>query len=245
MRAIAHALEQTGFQPLLASPAHVDVRDNCVSVLGEPVGAIVRFFPGEWLANLPRGVRWQAAMTARSIIQCNPLSALAIQSKRLAIELARFGLSTPVWSSIHPGVCPIGARAFLPRLVPDGCVLKPVWGRVGDGVVISGVTSVAKSRRACIAARTRPRNWVLQRRFESLPVSTPLGPRHVCLGVYVVQGAFAGIYARMSERPLIDAHSQDVAVLVGPSLQKASAVDQSRADHRSSTPLRSPVGANP
>ena len=55
-----------------------------------------------------------------------------------------------------------------------------------------------------------------QRRFESMPIPTPLGPRHVCVGVYTVNGKAAGAYVRLSEKPLIDFCATDVALLIEP-----------------------------
>jgi hypothetical protein len=59
-----------------------------------------------------------------------------------------------------------------------------------------------------------PGHWVAQRRFESVPVPTPGGPRHVCVGVYTVNGRTAGAYARLAEKPLIDFAAVDVALLI-------------------------------
>ena len=67
---------------------------------------------------------------------------------------------------------------------------------------------------AKLRARLAPDKWVGQRRFESVPVMTPLGPRHVCVGVYTVNGKAAGIYARMAEKPLMDYTAVDVALLI-------------------------------
>jgi hypothetical protein len=59
-----------------------------------------------------------------------------------------------------------------------------------------------------------PAKWVAQRRFESVPISTPVGPRHVCIGVYTVNGLAAGAYARLSAKPLIDFTAVDVPLLI-------------------------------
>jgi len=45
-------------------------------------------------------------------------------------------------------------------------------------------------------------------------VSTPIGLRHVCVGVYPVNGRAAGAYARLSEKPVIDFAAADVALLL-------------------------------
>ena len=42
---------------------------------------------------------------------------------------------------------------------------------------------------------------------------------HACLGVYVIDGRAAGVYARVSRKPLIDGRAQDAAVLLDPSLE--------------------------
>ena len=67
------------------------------------------------------------------------------------------------------------------------------------------------------AARAFPREWMLQRRFASEPVDG--AAMHACLGVYVIDGRAAGVYARVAPRPLIDGRSQDAAVLIDPSLE--------------------------
>ena len=69
--------------------------------------------------------------------------------------------------------------------------------------------------RTRINVQLSPGKWVAQRRFESLPVTTPVGPRHACIGVYTVNGRAAGAYARLSKTPVIDFAATDVALLTG------------------------------
>ena len=59
-----------------------------------------------------------------------------------------------------------------------------------------------------------PGNWVAQRRFDSVALTTPFGRRHVCVGVYTVNGRAVGAYARLSEKPVIDFAAADVALLL-------------------------------
>ena len=65
-----------------------------------------------------------------------------------------------------------------------------------------------------LGVHLRPQNWIAQRRFESALVDTPIGPRHVCIGIYTVNGKAAGAYARLSEKPVIDFAAMDVALLL-------------------------------
>jgi hypothetical protein len=55
---------------------------------------------------------------------------------------------------------------------------------------------------------------VAQRRFAVVPVAGPDGPVHPCIGVYTVDGRAAGIYGRITTRPIIDYAATDIAVLV-------------------------------
>lgn len=228
MRAVQRALAERGVESVLASPAHlvVDQRPEgrWVSVRGVEVSAVLRFFPAEWLCRLPRSVPWREVYQIDDLIVGNPLEAIVLQSKRLPVlieemKAGRRGggsvVTTEVWDALLPRTCAIGSRRWKVPLIPDeGWALKPVWGRVGEGVVIPGVSKAKEIRAAERSARLFPSSWLLQERFESRAVQTPQGPRHVCLGVYVINGKAAGIYTRASERPLIDARAQDVPTLV-------------------------------
>ena len=229
MRRIGAELASRGVAAHLASPGHVAPTPGgrCrLATRGVEVGAIVRFFPGEWLANLPRADRARWSRVDAGVAQSNPLSALLIQGKRLPLVARELGLATPVWSDLLPEVKAIGARRFAPALVPAGEVLKPTWGRIGEGIAIAGVTPERIARRSRLAARVFPGSWLLQRRFESMPVAggrddSDPAPVHACLGVYVIDGRAAGIYARVAPRALIDGRARDAAVLLDPALDLA------------------------
>jgi len=95
-------------------------------------------------------------------------------------------------------------------------VVKPVLGRVGDGVGIPGVSTAPEWKQIARAVRRDPRAWVAQRRFEALPLATELGAFFPCIGVYTIDGRAVGAYGRLARRALIDMRAQDVAVLLAP-----------------------------
>ncbi len=163
--------------------------------------AIVRFFPAEWLANLSHASGWREFFNAGTL-QINPPSALITQSKRFPLVWDRLKTPMPAWRRLLP-------ETLDPRRIPRGqdhrWVLKPALGRVGDGIGLRGVSTDREWRRAVRYSRRWPGPWAAQRRFESAPVVTPEGERHVCLGVFVIDSRAAGIYARLSRRALIDA----------------------------------------
>lgn len=233
VRRIGAELAALGVRAHLASPAHVESSGSRVrlSTTGAEVDAVMRFFPCEWLGNLARADRTRWSMLPADVVRSNPPSALILQGKRLPIVLRELGISTPTWSEILPEVEPIGLRSFACRVDPTGFVLKPVWGRIGEGVVIDGATSAAAARRARLMARLFPKSWCLQRRFESIPLheetrsvadaahQRPLC--HACIGVYVIDGRAAGAYARVAPRALMDGRAQDAAVLLDASLDSS------------------------
>lgn len=199
-------LEGAGIRGVLCGPDQCRPGEMRVGAPGFSGGVdgVVRFFPGEWLAQLDGG--W-GSYFAGHLAQSNPGTALVSQSKRAPIVWRMGGLATPVWDALLPRTCAVGDAG-------PGWVLKPALGRVGEDVAIEGVSDAKVRRRARVWSRLHPGAWVAQERFTSVPVATPEGDRHVCLGVFVVDGAFAGLYARVAAVPLIDARAQDVPVWV-------------------------------
>jgi hypothetical protein len=86
---------------------------------------------------------------------------------------------------------------------------------MGEGVAVPGVTEAGLYRRTALDSLLFPRHWAAQRLFESLPLSSPEGDLHPCLGVFVVDGRACGVYGRLARRPIIDGRAQDAAVLIG------------------------------
>src|SRR5262249_31950922 len=153
------------------------------------------------------------------VLQANPPTAVLVQSKRLPLAASRLGLSMPTWNAILPPASEIGLRRFAPRLLPPGRGLEPAWGRIGEGGCGEGVTESRTLRRSAWRARCFPRSWLLQERFESASVGDGF---HASFGVYVIDGRASGVYARVAQRPLIDARAQDAAVVLDPTLDASN-----------------------
>jgi hypothetical protein len=92
--------------------------------------------------------------------------------------------------------------------------MKTAMCNTGDAVCIRELMPPTKWLQTRLNVLLAPDKWIAQRRFDSVPISTPVGPRHVCIGVYTVNGRAAGAYARLAERPLIDFAAADVALLI-------------------------------
>jgi len=93
-------------------------------------------------------------------------------------------------------------------------VLKPALGRVGEDVVMAGVTPAQDSTRIARDVSRHPSHWVAQRRFAATALTVGATQRYPGIGVYTVDGRVAGAYGRIAERPLIDSRARDAAVLI-------------------------------
>lgn len=213
MRYLARRLEARGARCALVSPAQLRWRDGRAWLAGDerPVDLIVRFFPAEWLPNLPRASAWACFFRGGATPQSNPGAALLAQSKRFPLVWDELRTPLPTWRALLPETRdPREAR----WRADDGWVLKPAMGRVGEGVGIRGVTPGTEWRKIARAARWQPAHWVAQRRFEARPMTRGDGVVYPCVGVYTVDARAVGAYGRLAYRPLTDWRSRDAAVLV-------------------------------
>jgi len=218
MIALQRALEARGFVVALAAPDqivwHVGEAWLQTQWLSGKVDLIFRFFPAEWLENLPAETGWEAYFAGARTPQVNPGTALISQSKRLPLYWDKLGVRVEAWRRLLPECADPSRRAVRKAPSREGWVFKPALGRVGEGVAIEGVTEQEDARKCARGLRRDPWEWVAQRRFESIPVESPLGPVHIALGVFVIDGRASGVFARAAARPLIDGRAWEVAALV-------------------------------
>ena len=212
---LAGRLREHGHRAFLANPRQI-VWHGAQAQLDTawyrgPVSAIVRFYQAEWLARLPAAGDWEKFFRGGKTPVANPALAVISESKRFPLVWDELATPLPAWRGLLP-------ETRDPRAVPwwrdDGWLLKTALCNTGDTVSMRGLLRPGEWLRRRFAAQIRPGNWVAQRRFESIPVATPAGPRHVCVGVYTVNGRAAGAYARLAEKPLIDFAAVDVALLL-------------------------------
>jgi len=211
---LARRLEQLGLRTCLIGPDQLRWRGGHAHVAtawqSGPADVLLRFFPAEWLPNLPRRSGWRHFFAGARTPLSNPATALLTQSKRFPLSWDHLEAPLPTWRALLP-------ETRDPRAAPwrDGdWMLKPALGRVGDGIGAAGCGEAKEWRKIARDARWHPRDWAAQRRFEIVPVESAAGPLYPCLGVYTIDGAAAGIYGRLAARPIVDHRAQDVAVLL-------------------------------
>jgi glutathionylspermidine synthase len=221
MTFLARELAARGRRALLVAPDHLRWQDGRARIEsrwfdGEP-GVLVRFFPAEWLPNLPRTSGWRHFFRGGRTPVSNPATALLTQSKRFPLVWDRLETPLPTWRRLLP-------ETRDPRDVrwrKDGdWVLKPSLGRVGDGIGLAGATPEKEWKQIRRAVRFGPRWWAAQRRFEAVPMAVDGEAFYPCIGVYTIGGRAAGAYGRVARRPIINHLAQDAAVLIEPPRQE-------------------------
>ena len=173
------------------------------------ISGIVRFFPAEWLCGLPAKSQWLNYFDC-SVASCNHPIAIITQAKRLPLIWDKTGLELRTWKTLLPLTA--GSLTFNQT---DNWILKPNLGRVGQDILIKETMALKEQKRILRNAFLFPANWVAQKRFTSLPLSTDNDELyHLCVGVFTVNAKFAGFYGRISPYPRIDSGAIDIPILI-------------------------------
>lgn len=212
---ISRELERRGIRSCLTSPVHLCWENGRArlrsSFASEAPELIVRFSPAEWLPELGANGNWKGWFHESTTPLSNPGRALILQSKRFPLVWSDLETELRTWKSCLPATrCPSEIRT----LNDATNVLKPAFGRVGEGVGIPGVTGSKEYDEILLTAKRHERRWVAQERFEVVPVACEEGTVFPCVGVYTVDGKMAGLYGRAARQPIVDGDALDVAILL-------------------------------
>jgi glutathionylspermidine synthase len=210
-------LTDAGHPTVLASPAHLTRRWRRPRILGTPIDAAFRFYPGEWMPRLPNLATWRRV--APRLPMMNPFHRLIRQSKSVFALMRHGHLLDPADRALVDRHCPYtvpfdpGAMTRL-REEKERWVLKRAFGRMGDAVVIGALVPDKEWTAALATAARSPGDFCVQERFEVRPVAFEAGPLYPSLGAFVVNGRFAGYYSRAAAEPFITHRASHVATLV-------------------------------
>jgi glutathionylspermidine synthase len=212
---LAAGLRACGCQTHLAKPEQVYWRNGVAHLETHsyrgPLDLLVRFYQAEWLPKLPIANGWRHFFRGGQTPVANPPRSVISESKRFPLTWKHLSTPLPAWRALLPEVRD-------PRQIGlfsgGDWLLKTAYCNNGDAVCIRDLMKPREWWQAKLRSRWSPDKWLAQRRFESLPMPTPLGPRHVCVGVYTVNGAAAGAYARLSQKAVTDYTAVDVALLI-------------------------------
>lgn len=208
-------IEMTGERVIRVASANLKWESGIARFARLPLTAtprlIVRQFTLEQLINRRRPSVWAPWFCGAQTPVSNPGYCILIESKRFPCVLKELGTPMSAFrshspESRHPDEVPVVSQ--------NQWVFKPAFGGMGRGIVVAGVTKKSAFKAVAEKARRHPMKWVAQRRFESVALPTERGLGHVCLGIYTVDGAFAGVYARIRGKPLIDKSALSIPVLI-------------------------------
>ncbi len=207
LKYLADALAARGVEAIPSAPDRIDWHDGAASIRGASLGAVVRFFPGDWLVRTRFADAWFGPAATPVL---NPVLSLLSQNKAFPLFLRALGIAAPAWRDFLPEVRPISFAGLFSATE----VVKPVYGRVGDGIGMAGVTPPQKLARSRLSAALFPRHWIRQERFNVSNIGTAAAPAYPCIGVYTLGSRVIGAYGRVGVQPVIDMDARDVPVFI-------------------------------
>ncbi len=225
-------LLERGAKVVLGSPFNLAACRDGVALLGQPCDVFIRHYKTDWWVERqpvwldeepfpdaeplagPLALLLAAEMEGRAVV-LNPFGAIVPQSKRsLALlweERARFSpeCRQTIELCLPPSFRLETQDASRLRREREDWVLKSDYGCEGEETLVGQTLSQDIWEQSL--AQAVPGRWIVQRRFT--PTRDGQG-RQCNLGVYLVAGAAAGLYARLSTGPT-DVSAQSAAVRIG------------------------------
>lgn len=208
---LAQVLRERGVDARPAGPLQLQWESGCARLNGNALGAVVRFYQVEWLPELPRRSHWSFLLIGGRTPVTNPLACIFGESKRFPLVWDSLSSELRTWRRLLP-------ETRDPRDAPwradESWLIKAAWCNTGDSVSARGFIPDREWRRASWSATLFPREWIAQRRFDPVPVASPIGDVYPCIGVYTIDGRAAGAYTRISTNRVIDHRAIDAALLL-------------------------------
>ncbi|MEW6741603.1 MAG: glutathionylspermidine synthase family protein [Planctomycetota bacterium] len=210
-------LSQAGFETVLASPEHLHYARRRACLSSAPVDGIFRFYPGEWLVLLPNLADWARALPQLRMM--SPPVRLLSQSKKSFGAWQARGLLDGADRVLVERFCPrtepfVADQIAFYRQAREHLVLKRVFGRMGDAVQMGALSSPQEWESAITYASSHSREFTMQERFLVQPLAFAAGTMYPTVGVYIVNGRFAGYYSRVAPEPFITHEAYYVATVV-------------------------------
>jgi glutathionylspermidine synthase len=222
---IKRALEARGVTAILTPPTAPRLRGDRLFVGEQEIAALYRYFPAEYMEG-QRNVRDVVrALRSGNVRSMSAFSHIFLQSKLgMARASALAGeLSAADRADIAAHLPDSHDLADVPRevLLADraGWVVKRALGRVGDEVHVGELCEPAEWITLVDGARAKrhalaTESWIAQRFIRQRRLPTPWGLRFVTLGAYVLDGHFAGYFARITEESHVSHDALVVPVFV-------------------------------
>ncbi len=230
---LKRTLAKMGVKATFAPPTGPRLVDGALTLGATPVRALYRYFPTEYMEG-QENLDDLVAAVERGLVRTVPSFAQMYAQSKLAFARAwalRESLGEPHRAALERWVPETVDLADVPleRLLAEreDWVLKRALGRVGDQVFVGMLTSQAYWKGLCEelaalraagsvgSAGVERELWVAQRLVRQQSIPTPRGDRFVTLGAYVLDGRFAGYFARVTPVSHVSHDALCVPVFVG------------------------------
>jgi hypothetical protein len=201
---VERELRVRGVRTLRLGATALRVQSGDVYAWGERVAVMYRYLPLEYMEGLPVASALARAIAQGRLCMVSDTTEIFPQSKLAFARAQALGVSaqeacmSPTFDLRHT----LDAELSAPH---TNWVVKRALGRVGDQVFVGPLHTPAEWALVLKFVRERValgERWLAQHFVPQQAVATPLGPLLLTLGVYLLQGKFAGYFARLSEDSL-------------------------------------------
>jgi len=195
---------RVGIRSVLCNPENLVWNGRELRAFGERIDQVYRFFPVEWMTEIGNLDSLLSASRSGRLPMINGFSALIGQSKK----------TMALWHE-RPDLFDAGERDLILRHVPrteefrvadldryrrerEHLVVKRQFGRIGEEVLMGIHCTDEEWSDWLDWPASEPTEWIVQDRFDNLPLDIDGETLYGCFGPYVVDGRFAGLYNRFA-----------------------------------------------
>jgi hypothetical protein len=191
-------LKRLGVRGILAPPTAPQLSPSGdLTVRGVSVGALYRYFPTEYMEGQENVSAIAQAIASGRVRTLSSFAHVFTQSK-LSLARAR---AARAGSHLPDTFDVVDVPEADLRRDRAQWVVKRSYSRVGEDVIVGTLCTQEDWELALTSVldeRLRGESWVAQRFVKQRPMETPWGPRLLTLGVYLLDGAFVGYFARVT-----------------------------------------------
>jgi hypothetical protein len=211
---------RVGIRAILCNPENLVWNGRDLRAFGERIDVVYRFFPAEWMMEVENFDALLSAAKSGALPMINGFTALIAQSKKtMALWHERIDLFDAAEQDLIRGHVP-RSESFRAegldryRRDRDRLVVKRQFGRIGEEVLMGSHCSDEEWADWLGWPASEPEQWIVQERFDNLPIAVDGETIYGCFGPYVVDGKFAGLYNRFARDGFI-AFNALVGAVVG------------------------------
>lgn len=196
---VERMVRERGGRTVRCSPTNLKAHPEGVAYRGERVSVLYRFYPLEYMCG-QKNLDALIAATQKGQLACFSAFNCIYSQSKLAMARA-YAHDAAATLTAFPETYAFQDMSRAQLIAERGeWVVKRDLSRVGDHVYVGALTPADEFAQILdeVAAVSHEQAWIVQRFIPQKPIRTPWGNRLITLGAYVINGAFAGYFARFS-----------------------------------------------